>query len=52
MGRLTLQAIQSRDYPMVQGCVLVIALCHVGANLVADLCYTLADPRIRYLGKR
>jgi peptide/nickel transport system permease protein len=52
LGRLTLKAIQSRDYPMVQGCVLLIALCHLGANLIADICYTVADPRIRYAGKR
>jgi peptide/nickel transport system permease protein len=52
LGRLTLKAIQGRDYPMVQGCVLVIALCHLGANLLADIGYSLADPRIRYSKKR
>jgi len=48
LGRLAFQAIQSRDYPLVQGCVLVIALTYVLVNLVTDLLYALADPRVRY----
>jgi peptide/nickel transport system permease protein len=48
LGRLTLQAIHTRDYPVVQGCVLVIALCYVLVNLVTDLAYAWANPRIRY----
>ncbi len=48
LGRLVFQAIQSRDYPLVQGCVLVIALTYVLVNLVTDLLYALADPRVRY----
>ena len=48
LGRLTIQAIMSRDYPLVQGCVLVIALSYVLVNLATDLLYALADPRIRY----
>jgi len=47
IGRLTLQAIQSRDYPLVQGCLLVIALSYVLINLVTDLLAALIDPRIR-----
>ena len=47
IGRLTLQAIQSRDYPLVQGCLLVIALSYVLINLVTDLLSALIDPRIR-----
>ncbi len=48
LGRLVFQAIQSRDYPLVQGCVLVIAITYVLANLATDLLYALADPRVRY----
>ena len=48
LGRLAFQAIQSRDFPMVQGCVLVIALTYVLVNLATDLLYALADPRVRY----
>lgn len=48
IGRLTVQAIQTRDYPLVQGCVLVIALSYVLVNLLTDLLYRIVDPRIRY----
>ena len=48
IGRLTLQAIQTRDYPLVQGCVLVIAVAYLAVNLLTDICYRLADPRIAY----
>ena len=48
LGRLTFQAIQSRDYPLVQGCVLIIALAYVLVNLATDLLYAAADPRVRY----
>ncbi len=48
VGRLILQAIATRDYPLVQGCVLVFALGYVGVNLVADLLYAWSDPRVRY----
>ncbi len=48
MGRLALQAIFQRDYPVVQGVVLVIALLFVLTNLVVDLLYAWIDPRIRY----
>jgi len=47
LGRLTVEAIQTRDYPVVQGCVLVIALSYVTANLLTDLAYAWANPRIR-----
>lgn len=47
LGTLLLDAITNRDYPVVQGCVLVIALIYVMANLVADLAYAWADPRVR-----
>jgi len=48
IGRLTLQAIQTRDYPLVQGCILVIATSYLGVNLAADILYRLVDPRIAY----
>lgn len=48
VGRLLIQAIQTRDYPVVQGCVLAIALSYVVVNLVTDLFYALIDPRVRY----
>jgi ABC-type dipeptide/oligopeptide/nickel transport system permease component len=48
LGRLTVQAINSRDYPLVQGCILVIALTYVLVNLLTDLTYGLLDPRIKY----
>ncbi|MFV1950587.1 MAG: nickel ABC transporter permease [Nitrospinota bacterium] len=47
IGRLTIQAIITRDYPLVQGCVLFIALCYVMVNLLTDLLYVFIDPRIR-----
>jgi peptide/nickel transport system permease protein len=47
MGRLMLQAVQSRDFATIQANVVVLALIVVGANLLADLLYFLADPRIR-----
>jgi peptide/nickel transport system permease protein len=47
IGTLLLQAIQGRDYPTAQGCVLVISLGYVGANLLADLAHRWADPRVR-----
>jgi ABC-type dipeptide/oligopeptide/nickel transport system permease component len=48
LGTLMVKAIQTRDYPVVQGCVLVIALSYVLVNLVTDLLYGVIDPRIRY----
>jgi peptide/nickel transport system permease protein len=48
IGRLTVQAIQTRDYPLVQGCVLTLGLSYVVVNFLADICYRLADPRIAY----
>jgi len=48
LGRLTIQAIYTRDYPMVQGCVLVIAISYVLVNLLTDMAYTFIDPRIHY----
>ena len=47
VGRLMVQAIQARDYPLLQGCLLVIAFTYVLVNLATDFVYALADPRIR-----
>jgi ABC-type dipeptide/oligopeptide/nickel transport system permease component len=47
IGRLTVQAISSRDYPLLQGCILVIALSYVLVNLVTDVLYAFIDPRVR-----
>ena len=48
VGRLLIQSINSRDYPLVQGCVLLIATTYVTMNLVVDVVYGWLDPRIRY----
>ncbi|HEX2520696.1 MAG TPA: nickel ABC transporter permease [Terriglobia bacterium] len=48
IGRLTIQAINSRDYPLVQGCILMIASTYVAVNLLTDLVYGFLDPRIKY----
>jgi ABC-type dipeptide/oligopeptide/nickel transport system permease component len=47
IGRLLIQSINFRDYPLVQGCVLLIAVTYVGVNLLTDLTYSFLDPRIR-----
>jgi peptide/nickel transport system permease protein len=47
IGRLLIQSISFRDYPTVQGCVLLIAVTYVGVNLMTDLTYGFLDPRIR-----
>ena len=46
-GKLMIAAITGRDYAVVQGAVLVIALIYVTVNLAADILYTLIDPRVR-----
>jgi peptide/nickel transport system permease protein/oligopeptide transport system permease protein len=48
VGRLLIQSIGFRDYPMVQGCILLIAVTYVSMNFVVDLVYGLLDPRIRH----
>lgn len=47
IGSLLVESIQRRDYPVVQGCVLMISLCYVAINLVTDLLYAWVDPRVR-----
>ena len=48
MGKLMLDAIFGRDFPIVQGSVLLITLAFMGINLAVDLTYAFIDPRIRY----
>ncbi|AYD63552.1 ABC transporter permease [Achromobacter sp. B7] len=47
IGRLLVESIYARDYPVVQGCLLFIALLYVAVNLVVDLLYPLFDPRVK-----
>ena len=48
LGRLLIQAISFRDYPLVQGCILFISVTYVAMNLLTDLTYGWLDPRIRF----
>jgi peptide/nickel transport system permease protein len=48
VGRLLIQSINFRDYPLVQGCILFISITYVMMNLLTDLTYGFLDPRIRY----
>ena len=48
IGRLTVDAIMRRDFPVIQGVVLVMSALYVLINLLVDIAYTLVDPRIRY----
>src|SRR5256886_5867357 len=48
LGRLTVDAIVRRDYPVVQGVILVVSWAYVLINLVVDLLYAVLDPRIRF----
>jgi ABC-type dipeptide/oligopeptide/nickel transport system permease component len=47
IGRLLIQSIGFRDYPLVQGCILLIAVTYVAMNLLTDVAYGWLDPRIR-----
>jgi peptide/nickel transport system permease protein len=48
LGRLTADAILHRDYPVIQGIILVVSAMYVMVNLLVDLAYAFLDPRIRY----
>ncbi|HYD33316.1 MAG TPA: nickel ABC transporter permease [Methylophilaceae bacterium] len=48
LGRLLVESIEKRDYPVTQACVLVIALAYVLINLLTDILYTRLDPRVRF----
>jgi ABC-type dipeptide/oligopeptide/nickel transport system permease component len=47
IGRLAVQAIGARDYPLLQGCIILIAVSYVVVNLLTDAVYALVDPRVR-----
>jgi len=47
LGRLMIEAVQDRDYPIVQGVVVIIAIIFIGLNIVVDLLYGVLDPRVR-----
>jgi peptide/nickel transport system permease protein len=48
IGRLLVESIEKRDYPVTQACVLIVALSYVLINLVTDILYQVADPRMRH----
>jgi peptide/nickel transport system permease protein len=48
LGQLAYQAMLSRDYPLIQGTVLLVAVLVIGANLLVDVLYVYVDPRIKY----
>jgi len=48
IGRLLIDAIGMRDYPLIQGCIVVILLIYVAVNLLVDILYAYIDPRIEY----
>ncbi len=47
VGQLTIEAIQKRDYPVLQACILLISLSYVVVNTLTDLVYGALDPRVR-----
>ncbi len=48
MGRLVVQSIARRDFPVIQGAIMTIAAIYVLANLLVDVLYVYVDPRVRY----
>ena len=48
LGRLTVDAVLARDYPVIQGIILLFSFVYVLINLAIDIAYTMVDPRIRY----
>ena len=48
IGRLLVESIEKRDYPVTQACVLLVALSYVVVNLMTDMLYQLADPRVKF----
>ncbi len=47
LGSLIISAIEKRDYPVVQGCVLVFSMSYILINLLTDIAYAIVDPRIK-----
>lgn len=48
MGRLVIESVLARDYPLIQGLILLLSLIYIGINLLTDILYSVFDPRIRY----
>jgi peptide/nickel transport system permease protein len=48
LGRLVVNSVYQRDYPLVVGCILIFAIVFVIVNLITDILYTYIDPRIKY----
>jgi len=48
VGRLLVESIEKRDYPVTQACVLIVALTYVLVNFATDVLYTKIDPRVRF----
>jgi ABC-type dipeptide/oligopeptide/nickel transport system permease component len=48
LGRLIVDSILARDYPMIQGTILIFGLLYIMVNLAVDFIYAFVDPRIRY----
>jgi peptide/nickel transport system permease protein len=48
MGRLFIDGVDSRDYPLIMGITLILAVLILAANLLTDVAYAVIDPRIRY----
>lgn len=48
LGRLLIQAISTRDYPLIQGCIVIILIMYITINLAVDVLYAYVDPRIEY----
>ena len=48
LGRLLIQAIGTRDYPLIQGCILFVLVIYVLMNVLVDVLYAYIDPRIEY----
>jgi peptide/nickel transport system permease protein len=51
LGQLMVSSIMKRDYPVIQGLVLITSLVYVAVNLVVDLLYGVVDPRVRVIGE-
>lgn len=48
LGTLLVESLNNRDYPVLQGCILLFSMTYLVVNLATDICYSLIDPRIRY----
>ena len=48
LGRLVVESVLARDYPLIQGLILLFSLVYIGVNLTIDVLYSVFDPRIRY----